>query len=266
MFPAPSPSAFYGSSTPGTLEFQKAALSAARKSSHPPPPLIPPPTSQDPKQDATQPPTLMDPMNNNNQHKPRQPSDQYNTDPAHHAANGLFMLAHVTGAPSVYPQAPHLQSGIPPNGPSAMDTSPNMAKRATVNSSAASTLPGSKFSGSAPANTVRGVSEMSIDRSESSMEPEPSSARKGRNNKSKATPANTGKRKNEEAGAGSKVTPNKKSKPTGRAMSMSDDGEEYDEDQNMQHSDSGKTKDGRKMTDEEKRKNFLERNRYVCPL
>ncbi|TGZ76738.1 hypothetical protein EX30DRAFT_230439 [Ascodesmis nigricans] len=258
MFPAPSPSAFYpGAGTPSTIEFQKTAM-AARK------PLIPP-TSQDPKQDlSAHPATLMDQLNPHH-HKPRQMSDQYADQ---HAANSLYILAQATGAPSnAFMSNPHLQSGMQPNnGPSAMDSSPNMAKRAVVNTAAVTTTtaPGSKFSGSTSASVARGVSEMSLDRSDSSQEPEPSSARKGRNAKSRGTPANTGKRKNDETSAGGKGTPNKKSKPAGRAMSMSDDGDDYGDDGQQNNSDSGKNKDTRKMTDEEKRKNFLERNRVAA--
>lgn len=254
MFPAPSPG-FYGGTTPGAMEFQKTALSAARRSSHPaPPPLAPPPTTQESKPEMIHPPPTLDPMAN--QHKPRQ--DSY-ADPAHNAASGLFLLANQQ--PQYSQQQHHHPPGIQANGPSTLGGSPDLSRRGpAIANGPSATAPGSKFSG-APANDARGISEMSNDRSGSSMEPE-QSTRRGKSTKAKAAPASTGKRKNEESAAnGAKSTPNKK---RNRAMSATtDEGEDYGEDGDNQDTE---RKDGRKMTDEEKRKNFLERNRFGFSL
>ncbi|KAI5795037.1 Aft1 HRA domain-containing protein [Geopyxis carbonaria] len=261
MFPAPSPSTsnlFFGvgGATPGTMEFQKTALSAARKS-HPPPLMQPQPQDVNP-----------DDSNGGNHvnhkeshgHK-RQPSDSFNTGPEHNAANGLFMLAQLGGAPNTYqPQGPHIASGIQTNGPGgSMESSPTLAKRAAVNNAQSVNIANRNMSSSIP-NSVRGMSEMSNDRSGSSQEPEPMSGRKSRNTKGKG--AGTGKRKNEEViGNGNKPPSNKKSKPS---RSMSDDMDDEMMDDMDDDQGDGLRKDGKKMTDEEKRKNFLERNRVAA--
>jgi ATF/CREB family transcription factor len=251
MFPAPSPSTsqfLFGGATPGTMEFQKTALSAARKSH---PPLIPPHSAELKSESNT---AAHANPGHGDAPKPRQPSDPFNADSAHNAANGLYLLAQMGGAPNAYQQSSHITNAIQPN---TMDSSPNLAKRAVVNNAA------SAGRNSAAPNSIRGVSEMSNDRSESSLEPDsgaPSSGgRKGRNTRAKATAATTGKRKNDAGSDTSKANASKKSKNTRSAMSGSDDAE-GDEDEDQQNE---LRKDGKKMTDEEKRKNFLERNRYV---
>lgn len=262
MFPAPSPSTsqlFFGGATPGTMEFQKTALSAARKS-HPPPPLMQS-QSQEVKSDDNN--NGVNHVNHKETHgHKRQPSDSFNAGPEHNAANGLFMLAQLGGAPNTYQsQGSHIASGIQPNGPSgSMESSPNLAKRAVVNNAQSANIASRNMSSSIP-NSVRGVSEMSNDRSGSSQEPEPTPGRKGRNTKGKGS-TTTGKRKNEDViGNGNKPSSNKKSKAS-RAMSDDMDDEmmeDMDDDQG-----DGLRKDGKKMTDEEKRKNFLERNRVAA--
>ncbi|KAF8538540.1 Aft1 HRA domain-containing protein, partial [Trichophaea hybrida] len=241
MFPAPSPSTsqlFFGGATPGTMEFQKTALSAARKSAHPQPPLIPPQSNELKSED-----NVSHINSSHDQSKSRQPSDPFNADPAHNAANGLYLLAQMGGGsgPNPYPQS-HMSSGIPPNA-----TNMDSTSRAV--------------SSSIVSNGVRGVSEMSNNRSDSSEEPENGmSTRKGRSTRGKSSTANTGKRKND-GGSDGKSATNKKSKNARLALSGSDDGEMEDYDDDGQND---TRKDGKKMTDEEKRKNFLERNRVAA--
>jgi ATF/CREB family transcription factor len=234
------------------MEFQKTALSAARKSTHPQPPLIPPQTELKTEDNLNHP----HPNSSlNDQSKTRQPSDPFHADPAHNAANGLYLLAQM-GAPANSYQASHMPSGIPPNATNNMDSSPSLAKRAAMNN--ATSAANRAASNSAASNGVRGMSEVSNHRSESSEEPENAAGRKGRNARGKAAATATGKRKNDGSSDGGKTATNKKSK---NARATSDDGEieDYDEDDGQD----GNKKDGKKMTDEEKRKNFLERNRYV---
>jgi ATF/CREB family transcription factor len=256
MFPAPSPSTsqlFFGGTTPGTMEFQKTALSAARKSAHPQPPLIPPQTELKNEDNLNHPNS-----NLKDQPKPRQSSDPFNADPAHNAANGLYLLAQMGGAPNNY-QPPHMSSGIPPNATNNIDSSPNLAKRAAMNS--ATSAANRAVSNSGAPNGARGISELSNTRSDSSEEPENGAGRKGRGSRGKVATVTTGKRKNDGGSDGGKATTNKKSKS---ARATSDDGEmdDYDDDDGQNDI----KKDGKKMTDEEKRKNFLERNRYIFPF
>lgn len=254
MFPAPSPNTtqlFFGGATPGTMEFQKTALSAARKSAHSQPPSISQSSelkSEDNNNHAN--------SSHNDQQKPRQPSDPFNADPAHNAANGLYLLAQTGTSMSPYQQG-HMSAGIAPNATNNMDSSPNLAKRAAMNNANSAA---NRAASNAAANGARGASEMSNNmRSDSSEEPE-SGSHKGRNARGKsASTSNIGKRKND-GGSDSGKGSAKKPKNALSAMSGSDgegDGEDYDEDGHETR------KDGKKMTDEEKRKNFLERNRFV---
>jgi ATF/CREB family transcription factor len=257
MFPAPSPSTsqfLFGGGTPGTMEFQKTALSAARKSTHSQPPLIPPQTELKTEDNLNHP----HPNSSlNDQSKPRQQSDPFHADPAHNAANGLYLLAQMGAPPNSY-QASHI--GIPPNATNNMDSNPSLAKRAAMNS--ATSAANRAASNSAAPNGVRGMSEASNHRSDSSEEPENAAGRKGRAARGKAATTATGKRKNDGSSDGGKTATNKKAKS---ARATSDDGEmeDYDEEEDGQD---GVKKDGKKMTDEEKRKNFLERNRYISFL
>jgi ATF/CREB family transcription factor len=87
-------------------------------------------------------------------------------------------------------------------------------------------------------------------------EPRPNTRGKGKRTNSAAN----GRKKADEAAA--KVPPSKKSKANnGGAIN----GGSYDEEVSDPEDDTMKDEDGPKgkMTDEEKRKNFLERNRYV---
>lgn len=252
MFPAPSPSTsqfLFGGTTPGTMEFQKTALSAARKSTHPQPPLIPPQSEL--KNEDT---ISHSNAGLNDQPKPRQPSDPFNADPAHNAANGLYLLAQMGAPANGY--APHMSSGIPPSATNNLDSSPNLAKRAAMNS--ATSAANRAASNSAAPNGVRGISEASHHRSDSSEEPENGAGRKGRNARGKATSAATGKRKNDGGSDSGKIAASKKSKNV-RATSDDGEGDDYEED-----GQNDMKKDGKKMTDEEKRKNFLERNRVAA--
>jgi ATF/CREB family transcription factor len=187
--------------------------------------------------------------------KPRQPSDPFGHDPAHNAANGLYLLANQI--PEGYQQAAPIH-GVPTSNPGgSLDSSPNLAKRAAVNSAAHSGhAPNRSISGSSVSNTVRGVSEMSENMSDSSQEKE-TPARK-RNAKSKAGAASTGKRKNDEA----PKSASKKSKAAPKSQA-SDDGMDGDENED-DLDENGEKKDTKKMTDEEKRRNFLERNRVAA--
>lgn len=238
MFPAPSPnSALFaqlasGGATPSTLDFHRTALSAAAKReqaarAQPPAPQPPAVTSQ--PQDMTNGTVIpkVEPKSSSG------PFDPHDND----AANGLFMLAQgrngaqptpqftVTTAPTAHAHpAPAIQSNI--------NTSPLMANNARIDSK-------------------RGVSEISNGSDESDQKPQ--TRGKGKKN---PPPAN-GRRKADEMSV--KAPAAKKIKANSGAASSVDE-EHSDEDMDT-FDDNGPGKS--KMTDEEKRKNFLERNRYV---
>ena len=256
MFPVPSPSPAsflqFGTSTPSTMEFQKTALSAASalRKQHPPPALS-----------AAQPPlikpefsaTVHDDRENTSTSKPRQLSNAFDTDPAHHAANGLYMLAqahqndHQYSSNNVPPPA-NAGAGAGPKQ-SAMasvpaESSPTNKKRAIVTTNP---MARGMLTNNSP-TTVRGVSEMS--------EEQPSDSDESDDGKPRGGDGKSGKRGATRTRKGDGKS-NKRSKTTQGSANGSGD----DQDMDMQGNDATK-----KMTDEEKRKNFLERNRFVVPL
>lgn len=241
MFPAPSPNsqAIYqqlasGGATPSTLDFHRTAMSAA---------------SVQKGQGGTNgansriddkraPIASMDPAL---QQQPQQPTfGQHDND----AANGLFLLAQAgNGA-----QASN-QFAVPNPATSNMnnrshETSPNMSHRNN--------------------GSIGGQSEMSADVSDSGDQGKPTTrGRNKRNSGGKAAAAN-GKRKQEETI--SKQSSAKKQKINNNmGMNMDMDGMDSDEEQ-VNIKEEQYHADGKKMTDEEKRKNFLERNRHVSTV
>jgi ATF/CREB family transcription factor len=162
------------------------------------------------------------------------PFDPHDND----AANGLYMLAQGRNGTQPTPQftvtsAPAAHAQPAPVVPPTMNTSPPMA---------------------AKADPRRGVSEVSNMSEESDQKPQ--TRAKGKKN----TPATNGRRKADEAPA--KAPPAKRTKAnSGAASSNGDDEDHSDDDADSKFDESGTGKS--KMTDEEKRKNFLERNRYV---
>ncbi|KAK5658580.1 hypothetical protein OQA88_1973 [Cercophora sp. LCS_1] len=251
MFPAPSPGsnalfALAGSTaaTPGAIDFHRTALAAAAAKqrdqkpatqSHPPAPLQPQPEMSNgvpPLKPETKPTSG--------------PFDPHDND----AANGLFMLAqgrNNTQPPPTqqYPVIPPPQVHAPvvPIAP-VIHTSPQMNGNASIAGSSA-----------------RGVSEAASVGSEENEVPRPNTRAKGKRN---SAGGGTGSRRKAEDNLG-KAPASKKSKTNGGnaasihshfEMSLSDD-----EDMMMDEKGAnGKSK----MTDEEKRKNFLERNRVAA--
>jgi ATF/CREB family transcription factor len=154
-------------------------------------------------------------------------------------ANGLSMLAQGrNGAQSTNQFA--VTSGAPghahpaPVAPQNMNTSPHVSR---VNGGSI--------------GSARGMSEVSI-ASDESEQARPNTRGKGKRNPS---PTNA-RRKADESPA--KAPANKKSKTN--AAAINDDMDFSDEWSKMKLEEGGSMS---KMTDEEKRKNFLERNRYV---
>lgn len=239
MFPAPSPNSQAilqqlqsGGATPSTLEFHRTALNAAKKSG-----LNAPTSNPTPEAAPLNQITTMDA-------KTGQPAvvDPFTHHDAADAANGLFMLAKGGQAGNQF-SVPS-QSSIPPQtiqnqGPEdSQDT--NHAKRDSR------ALNGSISSGR----------EMSVSGSDSQGEQTKPAKGKGKKNTSAKATSSSARRKAEDSPAKSA---NKKQKGNNGSATGGSNEPESDDDAQPQT-------DTKKMTDEEKRRNFLERNRYVSSL
>lgn len=268
MFPAPSPNSqalfqqlASGGATPNTLDFHRTALqaAAARKSEHYH--QLHPPASQAPE-------PVVQTANMEPKPQPQQAQqDPFGQHDANDAANGLFLLAQSRdGSQSnnqfAIPAQPNpghvMQSNVP------QETSPKLAKRAGRNASGSL---GGSISGSA-----RGISEISGDMTDSGNEQaKPNTRGKGKKGSAgKGGQAANGRRKAEDTP--SKGPAAKKAKVNNNNMLMDTSMEGMESDEEMNVKEEQYHENGKKMTDEEKRKNFLERNRYanlisiVCPF
>ncbi|KAF8457710.1 hypothetical protein BGX38DRAFT_1265557 [Terfezia claveryi] len=250
MFSVPSPSASslfqLGSSTPSTMEFQRTALSAAsalRK--QPTLTSIPPPLNK-PEFSVTAPDAR---DHNPPTAKPRQLSNAYDADPAHNAANGLYMLAQAHQQNDQYsnstvpaPANTGMLSGQPNLGSTQDTTSPSSKKRALVTNTSMVRVTGA----ATITGNTRGVSEMSEDMASDSDESD--------DDKRGGGEAKGGKRA---AGRARKNDPKSNKRTKVSQGSANGSGDDQDNDNMM-------NENGKKMTDEEKRKNFLERNRVAA--
>ncbi|KAE8454033.1 hypothetical protein EG329_007809 [Mollisiaceae sp. DMI_Dod_QoI] len=246
MFPEPSPnsqalfnSLASGGATPTTLDFHRTAMNAA--------------AAQKRESVQVQPNITSQPQEIPNGMEVKPPMQgQFDQHDANDAANGLFLLAQARNGPQPtnhYTMAPQMPVHAHPqamqmNGQST-ETSPNMANR---------------NGGSISTNSGRGASEMSGFSDENDQQNRPNTRGKGkRNSTQETTPAN-GRRKANETPA-SKPPANKKSKANnGNSMSMEPPSEDEQEESKADEYHAN----GKKMTDEEKRKNFLERNRVAA--
>ena len=242
MFPEPSPNTqaylqmSSGVATPSTLDFHRTAMSAAAAQKRDP--------LQSQMNITSQP---QDPINAM-EVKPPLPG-QFDQHDANDAANGLFLLAqtgaarngsqpanHYAMASQMPVQATH-QHGMPMGGQST-NTSPVMRNQ----------------NGSISTNSGRGASEMSGVSEENEQPHKPNTRGKGKRTSTAVSQTN-GRRKADETPS---KPANKKAKAnSGLAMSEPPSDEEPDMSKDEYNA------NGKKMTDEEKRKNFLERNRLV---
>lgn len=248
MFPQPSPNsqALYnqlqsGGATPGTLDFHRTAMTArAQTQANNFNMSQNGATSQPQGNPNIQPDLDQKPYQQGVHGQQQDQQDPFGSHQTNDAANGLYMLAQAGGqrAPQ---QGYGMQQPAQQGYPQGMPQDPNMNKRSNKGSI------GSTMSGS----TENAHGEYSDENAESKPQ-----IRATRGKKGSAGKAAAGKRKQDE-------TPvkggNKKQRTSnGQGMSMDDDDDdEMPEDMPDEHP------DGKKMTDEEKRKNFLERNRYV---
>lgn len=240
MFPEPSPNSqalfnqLAGAATPGTLDFQRTALNAAAA------------------QRKVQPSVTSQPadLSNGMDAKPQAPGpfDQHD---ANDAANGLFLLAQAqtqtrNGAqlPGHYAMAPQMPVHAHPQP---------MMQMSGQSTEASPTM------GNDSVNTDgRRISAMSGQSDDTDQPNRPNTRGKGKRAPIQQNQA-TGRRKADElpvkGPAGKKVKGN-----SGHAMEPEPLSEEEQEPKEEYHA------NGKKMTDEEKRKNFLERNRFVYHL
>ncbi|KAF3058270.1 Transcription factor atf1 [Daldinia childiae] len=240
MFPAPSPSSqalfaqlASGAATPSTLDFHRTAMSAAAakasRDKQQPQPVTSQPAETNGtvvKTEAKQASGAFDPHDND-------------------AANGLFMLAQGAqgrnGTQTQYPvggnQPVHAHPAPPPPAQPTATTSPHM-----------------NGNGASASSPMRGVSEAASGISEDN-EMKPSNRGKGK--RGSGAVATNGRRKADDTPAKQPV--NKKPK-TASSINSNDNSSDEDDDEKDLNGSHPKSK----MTDEEKRKNFLERNRVAA--
>ena len=242
MFPQPSPNsqALYnqlqsGGATPGTLDFHRTAMTARAQTQannyNMPQNGV---TSQPQQTSNIQPDLDSKPFHSNNSNQQTDNQDPFGSHQTNDAANGLFMLAQAGGQRNAQQQ--YQNQGQQGYQQGAQQDSRNTR---TSKNSIGSTMSGS---------TDGGEGQFSDDADTKTQTR--SKGKKGSSSKG----AQNGKRKNEDTP--SKAQASKKQRnsigPSFEDMEDDDDGQDDMDDQNPDKS---------KMTDEEKRKNFLERNR-----
>ncbi|CAN8106281.1 unnamed protein product [Discula destructiva] len=232
--PSPNTQAMFqlavGSATPGTVDFHRAAMRAA----------------QDQRQNQQPLPVTSQPQgaNGTSSVKPENKSGPFDSQHDNDAANGLFMLAQGNRnggqQQSQYP--------VPPQ-PAVAHGHPAPAVQ----------HPDPQYNGNATrASNRRGISEAASDQSEDSQN-RPNTRGRGKRTSGAGVAATNSRRKAEEPPTKAPAT--KKAKLSIGAPSTNGSDVE-DDDDGMDENDGGKPK--HKMTDEEKRKNFLERNRVAA--
>ncbi|KAI9736807.1 MAG: hypothetical protein M1818_005858 [Claussenomyces sp. TS43310] len=255
MFPAPSPNSqalfnqlASGGATPSTLDFHRTAMNAAAAQKRN---ELQAPHQQQHQSITSQP---QDMLNGHDSKPPQQQpnSEMFGQHDANDAANGLFMLASQSrnGSQNVGQYAMAQQQPVHAHPPPAM----NMA--VTQPSSVSPTMANRNGNGSMSTGSGRGVSEMSANSDESEQN-RPTTRGKGKKG------AANGRRKAEETP--SKGPAAKKSKANnGNAPSAIEPEPPSEAEEEHDMSKDEYNANGKKMTDEEKRKNFLERNRVAA--
>lgn len=243
MFPAPSPnsqaifnSLASGGATPSTLDFHQTAMNAAaaRKDQK-----GPNGTSSQP-QDQRAPVATMD-------------QSQHDSE----AASGLYLLAQATNNAqntNQFAMPPTPANNVTNHQGQSNETSPNMAKRTARNANGSI--------GGSISESARGVSELSNEHSDSADQKPATRNRGKRTSTGKSGGAANSRRKAEDSA--SRPSASKKQKQNNNPIMDMDGMDSEDEHQNSMNPNQDQYhENGKKMTDEEKRKNFLERNRSV---
>lgn len=241
MFPQPSPNsqALYnslqsGGATPGTLDFHRTAMTArAQTNAANAYGALNPSTSQAQQNPNIQPDLDSKPYNPNGQSVQQDNQDPFGSHQSNEAANGLFMLAQAGGQQRNATSYP-MQSQ--PQQQYQQGAQQDQRGKGSI---------GSNISGS-----TEGADQYSEE--DGKTQSRSTRGKKGAAGKGTAN----GKRKTDDTTA--KGPASKRAR--GNTIS-----EEPEDDDMSQDGDNGGNGD-KKMTDEEKRKNFLERNRYVLSL
>lgn len=245
MFPAPSPSSqalfaqlASSGATPGTLDFHRTALSAAAAAKREQ-------QAQASQQSVTSAPQEM-PNGVVAPPKPeaKAPTGQFDNHD-NDAANGLYMLAQGHNNPQSQSQYAMGPPQVGAAGAPQVSTSPQMTN------------------GNGSGSSARGTSETGSAGSDESEQARPNTRGKGKRNSAAGTGSTNGRRKADDTPA--KAPANKKAKTNGASNPANgnlDDMMGFSDDELKNKQDDGTSKS--KMTDEEKRKNFLERNRVAA--
>lgn len=226
--PSPNTQALFqlGGATPSADDFHRTALRASQY-------------QRDQQQNQQPLPATSQPPGTNNASNVKAEQIPFESQHDNDAANGLFLLAQGRGNNGQQQQS---QYPVPPQPAGAHGHPAPSAQHLD-----------SHFNGTT-ANR-RGMSEARSDQSEDS-ENRPTTRGRGKRNSGAGVAAPNGRRKAEEIPA--KAPSSKKAKLSIGAPSTNGSDQE-DDDDGMDENDGGKPK--HKMTEEEKRKNFLERNR-----
>ena len=244
MFPAPSPNSqalFQAlqsdTSTPGAVDFQRTAMEVgARNKNH----LFDQPSNS--QEDMKGSSTMDD-----------KPQDQFASHDAE-AANGLFMLA---------------KGGQPGNRFPASNQRGQQQQLQPMQQQSASKLSSVKQEDKHKRNTASMGSVSGPEAAPQNLDSheEASNKSNARGGRGKKMPKTTAAGSNRRKGDDNLLKPpakRAKNGPTAMIVDpMLDQPEEDDDDDDSQDGEPTHDASGRKMTDEEKRKNFLERNRYV---
>ncbi|KAI9657630.1 MAG: hypothetical protein M1821_002806 [Bathelium mastoideum] len=264
MFPAPSPnsqalfnSLQSGGATPSTLDFHRTAMNAraaSQANNNYNTNTSNGQTSQSQEQSSNtttdakqfQPPTS----------QPQGQSDIFGQGDANDAANGLYMLAQANGG-----RNNNQQFALPQQPAQNMAHMGNPMNQQGQDSTPQSTGRGGNKASIGSMSTARGMSEGGeFSESGNSEQNKPAPKTKGKKGSTGKSQSN-GRRKAEETP--SKPPANKRQKANSGVPNPELELDESDDDD-----DGGSVKQegegGRKMTDEEKRKNFLERNRVAA--
>ncbi|KAM3425489.1 Transcription factor atf1 [Cercospora zeina] len=246
MFPQPSPnsqalfsSLQSGGATPGTLDFHRTAMTARAQTSQNTYGLGQAPTSQAQQNPNIQPDLDSKPYNPNGQSATQDSQDPFGSHQSNEAANGLFMLAQAGGQQQQQQQQQQQRSA----------TSYPMSQQQGYQQG----MQDQRGNKGSVGSNMSGSTEHADQYSEDDNKANTRNARGKKGGAGKG--AANGKRKNDEGS--SKQGTNKKA----RASTQSEEPEDMD-DMSPEAEEMGK--DGKKMTDEEKRKNFLERNRVAA--
>jgi len=188
----------------------------------------------------------------------QQQQEQFEQHDANDAANGLYMLAQArsnnrNSQPQQYPapqQQPQMNymPNAPQMGNQMQQQQENMANRAAKNSV------GSNMSGS----TQGGEGEFSESGNEDA-----NATKNGRGKKGSNAKTTNGRRKAEDTPSKGNNKRQKRNNGSINSMDMDMDMGQDDVDSEDEGPEPTHGENGKKLTDEEKRKNFLERNRYV---